>query len=114
MRMRDWSSDVCSSDLAGPERPQLAAPGRERLELPPYPGLSPGRQYVCNQCRRLAAGRRGRHGSRTGDVDRLIFELAAALFGQPGTETAGLKSAERRGGKAGRGKVECWCVRSYV
>src|SRR3546814_12394614 len=31
MRISDWSSDVCSSDLA--DRPGLACPGKDKVEL---------------------------------------------------------------------------------
>src|SRR3546814_1789341 len=33
MRISDWSSDVCSSDLAGAQDDEFAVPGRQRAPL---------------------------------------------------------------------------------
>src|SRR3546814_6549457 len=45
MRISDWSSDVCSSDLTSPPPAMQSRPARDELrrtELPPSPSLSRG------------------------------------------------------------------------
>src|SRR3546814_1309282 len=71
MRISDWSSDVCSSDLQGDEAEQHDE-GARRLHATPTPLRSEGEraqrraQPACGQQRRKGAESAGGHGERAG------------------------------------------------
>src|SRR3546814_20854603 len=120
MRMSDWSSDVCSSDLAAPPDPRRRRPGKAlayiwvRSMYRPLPPRSHNGPFPPAFVSRTAAGaqvhggideREMRQGlgeiSKQFTIDAVhlfgdqtqIVRLAASPFEQP------LRSAERRVGK---------------
>src|SRR3546814_20854418 len=48
MRISDWSSDVCSSDLLIPLQKNAASPSTTRPGVSDRPYFFPVRQYVCS------------------------------------------------------------------
>src|SRR3546814_9134017 len=83
MRISDWSSDVCSSDLAGPEpepQPEMYREGQgDQLEI----ALMEGREELEQETQR----RQRRHHQRE------------AARGLEGAASPADRSEERRGGK---------------
>src|SRR3546814_12194725 len=86
MRISDWSSDVCSSDLLGTEKGTVE---NDLCNRPP-----PIRRNVLGGCHEAAGGVVDQNRNRT--ERRLDFvERASHLFGIPDVE----RSEERRVGK---------------
>src|SRR3546814_2999561 len=66
MRISDWSSDVCSSDLDGPDRPALRAPDKRE---PSYPGMG----FSAVQARRTGRHRRPTIDRSCGGAERIGY-----------------------------------------
>src|SRR3546814_19847996 len=104
MRISDWSSDVCSSDLPSPDpaRTTVTAPaGLERLHAALYASLD------CALASMAGKGRRPKHTVRTRPLVREF------LAGVSGCSRGRWSSEERRVGKASVSKGECWLARNH-
>src|SRR3546814_15722562 len=96
MRISDWSSDVCSSDLLDPMERSAAAGARATGDRANRVGGQVHRPFRC-----LPVGRRG---------------VAGGWFRpsrQGGVALGGLRSEERRGGKACGSTCRSWWWTSH-
>src|SRR5207249_7507097 len=91
---RDWSSDVCSSDLdPGPRLPELAVE-RVQEQLVELPHWSPGLGLELEQLPHVAVER-----------PDMGEESVALQHLHPGPDLLGVRSEERRVGKEARARM---------
>src|SRR3546814_1371172 len=86
MRISDWSSDVCSSDLAG--RRRLGRPSLVEIRGRPRGQLYPASALLCriDPARPASAPRKPRVNARRPDTDRARLRTAETAVG---ADTAG-------------------------
>src|SRR3546814_12005364 len=99
MRISDWSSDVCSSDLAG--RDMASAPKADRIETSPPAATEPPRKL--SKLALLWGFVRHYPGKLIGALIALVVAATATLAIPRGFMLVfekGFRSAERRYGKA--------------
>src|SRR3546814_15303440 len=81
MRISDWSSDVCSSDLAAPELPPMAE-GQSLTADYRSLGLSLGRHPMALLRARLAAMRFSSSAELRGQPDRRLVDRKSVVSGK--------------------------------
>src|SRR3546814_15954009 len=101
MRIRDWSSDVCSSDLVWSEVMttlfRMPSPQKAASRPAPQPQIAALSEYIAV----TAAADTGRRYAKVGkDFNPIhLTPFTARLFGFKRHIAHGMRSEERRGGK---------------
>src|SRR3546814_17015580 len=101
MRISDWSSDVCSSDLGHARHPRLHRPGGRLLGRRPAPGKVPGAMTGWRRIIRARGATDTRRRSRS-DTVGIVGRVARDETGDAAVQIAPAV-VERKRGAEGKG-----------